>query len=261
MSKIAALVILCAISFPAVAASDFFGQPQRLCSALAADGLRTAGWKSSKTVSNEWSCMTQFTPFGTAGSNGMENNISFYVNGTDPSRANDIRIKVNINNAKERTLAFSRLNSATKSLFKAISQPIPPDLSKAISQQKPIWISTSFGTVGLILKPGHQLDSFKVVLTVNSSPLKKQARNDSIQDLALCKTAIAKTSGYSASLLSGNGEPVQKSGYKSFLLKGQGKDLFFCEVYSDGHYKIKATLDDDSSFQYIAEGSFKTSTQ
>ena len=69
----------------------------------------------------EWLCMTSLVPFGSTGSNGTKNNIAFYVTGTKVSRANDIRIKINLNNASERTQAFSRLKAATKSLFKAIS--------------------------------------------------------------------------------------------------------------------------------------------
>ncbi|SFF28910.1 DUF6030 family protein [Nitrosomonas sp. Nm166] len=174
MSKIVVLVILYAISSHVAAADDFFGQPQRLCSALVSEGLRTEGWKPNKAVPGEWSCTTTLIPFGTAGSNGMENNIAFYVHGTNPSQANNIRLKININNAKERTQAFSRLNSAAVSLFKAMAKPIPPELVNAISQQKPIGINTSFGKIGLTLKPDHQIDSFKVILTITHSSLSKK---------------------------------------------------------------------------------------
>ena len=169
MGKIVVFIVLCVISFHSAAGNDLFGQPQRLCSALASEELRAkGGWKPNKAIPGEWSCITTFIPFGTAGANGMENNIAFYVHGTNPSRANDIRIKVNVNNARERTQAFSRLNSAAKTLFKAISQPIPPELSKAISQQKPILINTSFGKIELMLKPG-EIDSFKIVLVITDS--------------------------------------------------------------------------------------------
>ncbi len=182
MSKIVALILLYAISFHVAAANDFFGHPQRLCSALVSEGLRTQGWKPNKSVPGAWSCTTTLIPFGTAGSNGMENNIAFYVHGTNPSQANDIRLKININNAKERTQAFSRLNSAAVSLFKAMAKPIPSELVNAISQQKPVSLNTSFGKVELILKPGHEIDSLKVVLTISSLP-KKQTRNNSLENL------------------------------------------------------------------------------
>jgi hypothetical protein len=245
-----------AISFQVSAADDFFGQPQRLCSALASEGLRTEGWKPSKGMPGEWLCMTTLIPFGSVGPNGMQNNIAFYGNGTSSNRANDILIKININNPTERARAFSRLDSATRSLFKAISQPIPPELSKAISQQKPMSVSTAFGKAELILEPGR-IDSFKIVLTdARFLSAKEQARNSSAGDFALCKTAVGKAAGYSASHLSGTGDPVQGADHKSFLLKGQGKDLFFCEVYSGGRYKVKAALGGNFPFKYIAEGSF-----
>lgn len=183
MGKIVVLIVLCVISFHATAVNDLFGQPQRLCSALISEELRTKGWKPNKSIPGEWSCMTTFIPFGTAGANGMENNISYYVNGASPSRANDIRIKVNINNAKERIQAFSRLSSAARTLFKAIAQPMPAELSKALVQQKPVSISTSFGKIELALKPG-QMDSLKVILTVTHLlPSREKGRtNTSLQD-------------------------------------------------------------------------------
>lgn len=236
--------------------NDPFEQPQRLCSALASEGLSTEGWKSSRAMPGEWLCMTTLIPFGAAGFNGMENNIAFYVNGTSSSRANDIRIKININNSQERTQAFLRLDSATKTLFRAISHPVPLELSKAMSQQRAISVRTTFGKAELIHEPGR-IDSFKVVLTdAGFLSAKEQTRNSSAGDFGSCKAAVGKAAGYSASLLSGDGEPIQESGYKSFMLKGQGKDLFFCEIYSGGRYKIKAALGGNFPFRYITEGSF-----
>lgn len=175
MKRVIVFIGLWIIVLPALAAADFFNQPQRLCSALVADGLHTSGWKSNKAGPGEWSCMTKFVPFGTAGANGMENNISFYVNGASSSRVKDIRIKVNINNANERNQAFIRLNSAAKLLFKTISQPIPPELSKAIAQQTPVTITSPFGKIELIFKPG-QMDSVKVVLAISPQSLSSKKR-------------------------------------------------------------------------------------
>ena len=50
--------------------------------------------------------------------------------------------------------------------------------------------------------------------------------------------------------------PIQEAGYKSYMIEGRGKDLFFCEVYSGGRYKIKAELNGNYPFKYIAEGNF-----
>jgi hypothetical protein len=245
-----------AISLHAGAAKDPFEQPQQLCLALASEELRTEGWKPSKTMPGEWLCMTPFTSFGTVGSNGMENNIAFYVNGTRSNRANDIRIKININNPKERTQAFLRLNSAINTLFKAISQPVPSELTKAISQRKPVSVNTSFGKVELIFEPGR-IDSFKVVLSdALFLSAKEQIRNSFAGDFVQCKNVVGKVVGYSASFLSGDGEPVQEPDYKSFMLKGQDKDLFFCEIYSGGRYKVKAAIGGNFPFKYVAEGSF-----
>jgi Family of unknown function (DUF6030) len=256
MRSITVMFVIFASAFSVHAAGEFFGQPQKLCSALASEGLSTEGWKASRGTPGEWLCMTPLTPFGSVGTNGLENNIAFYVNGTNSSRANDIRIKININNPAERKAAFTRLEKATKALFKAIGEPMPAELAKALSQQKPVSLDASYGRAELVLEPGR-IDSFKVVLTdAKHLAAKEQARSSSTGDFEACKAVVAKAVGYSASLLSGDGEPTQEAGYKSFMLKGRGKDLFFCEVHPGRHYKVKAALNGNFPFKYIAEGSF-----
>jgi hypothetical protein len=81
-------------------------------------------------------------------------------------------------------------------------------------------------------------------------------RKSSSGNFNACKIVVSKAAGYSESLISGDGEPVQETGYKSFMLKGRGKDLFFCEVHPGGRYKVKAALNGSFPFKYIAEGKF-----
>ena len=49
MGKIVVFIVLCVISFHSAAGNDLFGQPQRLCSALASEELRAkGGWKPKR---------------------------------------------------------------------------------------------------------------------------------------------------------------------------------------------------------------------
>ena len=256
MGRLTFLASLLLMTCAASQASEFFGQPQQLCRSLRSEGLATEGWKKSRAMPNEWFCMTTLVPFGAVGSNGMTNNIAFYVNGTSPNRADDVRIKININNPSQKSNAFNRLSSATDALFAAIGGGVPAELSKALDSQQPTAFGTDFGRVELILEPGR-IDSYKVVLTDARFIAKKDGlRSASASDFDKCKEVVAKKVGYAASSLSGDGDPVQESGYKSFMLKGMNRDLFFCEVHSGGRYKIKAALRGNFPFRYIDEGTF-----
>ncbi len=249
----AACLAIAVVSTP-VFASDFFANPSGACGALENVGVSTGGWKSSKSFPGEWVCLSQLVSFGHTAPNGMENNIALYINGTSRSRADDIRIKINVNNASERAVAFSRLSAAVREFFEFASTPMPAELVKALKAQRPGSWSTEWGQAELILEPGR-IESFKVVLTDQKYLQKQQkSRSASVGDFDRCKQVVAKSVGYSASLLTGDGDPVQESGYKSFMLKGRGKDLFFCEVHSGGRYKIKAALNGKFPFKYIAEG-------
>lgn len=243
------------LSVNADTTGEFFSQPQKLCSALASEGLSTGGWKASTGEENTWLCMTQLLPFGAVSANGSKNNIAFYVNGENSARAYDIRIKININNPKDKKSAFTHLSKMTNTLFKTVGEPVPEELDMALSKQQPTSLNVSYGRVELILEPGR-IESYKVVLTdAKYSAGKEKSRIQSTGDFEACRAVVAKAAGYSESFLSGDGEPIQESGYISFMLKGKGNDLFFCEVSLNRHYKIKAALNGKKfPLKYIAEG-------
>lgn len=104
---------------------------------------------------------------------------------------------------------------------------------------------------------GPKIDERLLVLTSKATlAAQEQLRNNSAGEFNACKAVVSKAVGYPVSQLSGDGEPIQESGYKSYMIKGRGRDLFFCEVYSRGHYKIKAALNGKYPFKYITEGKF-----
>ena len=200
--------------------------------------------------------MTTLVPFGSPGGNGLPNNIAYYVNGTSRDRADDVRLKLNVNNPKERAQAHWRLEVATATLFKAISQPVPAELRAALTALKPASVSASLGKVELIEEPGR-IESFKVVLTARATlQVSESLRAAAAGDFDKCKMAVSRAAGYDASTLTGDGKPTQETGYKSFLLNGRGRDMFFCEVHGGSRYKVKAALNGAFPFRYIAEGSF-----
>lgn len=104
---------------------------------------------------------------------------------------------------------------------------------------------------------GPKIDERLLVLTPKTIlTAQAQLRNSSTEEFNACKAEVSKAVRYPVSQLSGDGEPIQESGYKSYMIKGRGKDLFFCEVYSGSRYKIKAALNGKYPFKYIAEGKF-----
>lgn len=256
MRTIIAILVTVAVICSPARANDAFSSPSALCSALSSEGLATDGWKASKASPGEWMCMTILVPFGSPGGSGMPNNIAYYVNGTSRDRASDLRIKLNVNNPKERAQAHWRLEVATATLFNAISQPVPAELRAALTSLKPTSVSTGFGKVELIEEPGR-IESFKVVLTARASlQASESVRAAAVGDFDKCKAAVSRAAGYDASILTGDGKPTQETGYRSFMLNGRGRDMFFCEVHGGGRYKVKAAMNGAFPFRYIADGSF-----
>ena len=148
-----------------------------------------------------------------------------------------------------------------QSFVKAFAKLYSPNMEKKLTS---IFFSNSNMTlevgdyqIAYTYSRGPKIDERLLVLTPKSVlALKEQASKSFANDFNPCKTAVSKAVGYPESLLSGDGEPIQEDGYKSFMIKGRGKDLFFCEVHSGGRYKVKAALNGKFPFKYIAEGKF-----
>lgn len=117
-------------------------------------------------------------------------------------------------------------------------------------------MTASFGQAALELQPGL-IDSYVVVLKEANFVAANRARvKAATSEFALCKKAVGNAVGYAEAAITGDGAPVMEPNYKSFMLKGQGKDLFFCQVHAGGKYKIQAAINGVFPFKYIAEGSF-----
>jgi hypothetical protein len=148
-----------------------------------------------------------------------------------------------------------------QAFVKAFAKLYAPDMEKKLTS---IFFSNSNTTVAVgdyqiayTYSRGPLIDERLFVLSPKTVlAAKEQIRKSSANDFNACKAAVAKAVGYPESLLSGDGEPIQETGYKSFMLRGRGKDLFFCEVHSGGRYKVSAAMNGNFPFKYIAEGKF-----
>lgn len=87
-----------------------------------------------------------------------------------------------------------------------------------------------------------------------AAPTATTARGPAVDEAAACRARVSEAAGYPANLVFVDADPVQETGYKSFMARGRGKDRFFCEVHPDNRYRVKAALDGNFPFKYIAEG-------
>lgn len=151
--------------------------------------------------------------------------------------------------------------NVAEAYVQAFSRLYAPKIEKKLTS---IFFSNSDATmevgdyrIAYTYSRGPKIDERLLVLTPKATLAdQEQLRNSSAGEFNACKAAVSKAVGYPVSQLSGDGEPIQESGYKSYMIKGRGRDLFFCEVYSGGHYKIQAAINGKYPFNYIAEGKF-----
>ncbi len=250
------ILALAALLVTGEARADLFDQPAKLCNALASVGLPTSGWRASRVSVGEFTCFSDLSEFGPPGRSSLPSNIAYYVSGSRSQRADEIVVKINVNNPSTQGEAVERLVGATERLFKMRGEAMPAGLGTAIRNLRARSLDTSFGKAELIHEPGR-IDSYKVVLTDRRFLQEEQrARQGAHGDFERCIGKVAQVAGYGASQLSGKGDPIEESGYVSFLINGRGKDIFFCEVHPGNKYRVRGALAGKFPFKLLGEGSF-----
>lgn len=232
-----------------------FSTPRQLCAALEAHGLPTRSWKSDGI---DWSCSSDYRSVGPSAAT-IPTNISFYVIGDSPTTAHTAKLVLNVNNPVTRDEGLRQLDELATALMQATVFEAPPTLAEFISNGEPVEIDSDDERYAVEWER-TKIDTYRLIVS-DLAALEDRAASKavSVQNAAglfeSCKDAIARDLGnYSRSALQGDGEPIQEPGYQSFMLEGRDGDLFFCEVYPDGTYKIKAAFARQFPFKYVASG-------
>jgi len=190
----------------------------------------------------------------------MATNLAYYVVGDAPARAHTAKLVLNVNDPATKAEGLRRLGSAARSLADAAGLPLPPEISEALGRGKPLRVAAG-GAAYVVERERTRIETFNFLLLDSAAAMAKerdraQAVRSSAETFAACKSAIARDLSYPSSALSGDGEPIQEAGYQSFMVSGRHRDVFFCEAYPDGTYKIKAAFAGQYPFKYVASGSF-----
>lgn len=236
--------------------NDPFAAPQALCDVLDASGLRTRGWKSNGI---DWSCSSPYREIGAASTTSLATNLAYYVVGDSPARAHTAKLVLNVNDRTTKSEGLPRLVAAAQTLVEAVGLAMPSRISEALVSGSPRHATVS-GVTYAVQREQTSIETLTFALIDSAAAVaKERARKTAIETtaeiFAACKQAISSDLSYPVSSLSGDGEPIQESGYQSFMVKGKNRDLFFCEVYPDRKYKISAAFAAQYPFKDVASGS------
>jgi len=112
-----------------------FDNPSNLCATLSQNGIgELKEWKNPMDMG--WGSLTDYYQFGTQKNGvGMQNNIAYYLEGTETSVSN-LTINLNINNAADKKNALMFLAEVMEKTFSSLKLTIPSDLKKAILTSK-----------------------------------------------------------------------------------------------------------------------------
>lgn len=143
-------------------------------------------------------------------------------------------------------------------MVKALASLYVPDLERKLVAAFFADINAAFEsedfTVVYTYRRGPKIDERLLVLTPKYTIAKTEHIISSAKSyFESCKKQVASFIGYRQ--LTGDGEPVKETGYVSFMLEGGNRDIFFCEVYPNRTFKIKAALGGQFPFKYVAQGS------
>lgn len=238
---------------PLPATPPDLSDPQRLCRVLEKSGLGTRSWRADELGAH---CSSDYQDIGPTGPSGLATNLAYYVEGPNLRQGEVAKLVLNINNTATRSDGLRRLADTADTLFDATAFSKPAGLRKTILAGRSLK-RASGSVIVQVKKETSRISTYKVEIEDAAAVERRRILAEGATGLfRRCKSAIKKDLSYTSSL-SGDGEPIEETGYTSFMVEGRGKDLFFCEVYPDGSYKIKAAFDGNYPFKYVSSGNFE----
>lgn len=225
-------------------------EPQQLCRALEGAGLGTRSWRTDELGAH---CASNYLNIGPPGPLGLSTNLAYYVEGPNLQQGEVAKLVLNINNKATRSEGLHQLADAADALFAGTAYSKPNGLREAILSGR-TFERKSGAVIARVKKETSRISTYKVEIEDAEAVERRRILAEGAVGLfRRCKSVIKGDLSYAGSL-SGDGEPIEEAGYSSFMVEGRGKDLFFCEVYPDGSYKIKAAFDGNYPFKYVSSG-------
>lgn len=244
---LSALLMSTLATLPALAFEDFDKESSRISRTF--DCVRESVVPASTTSQGElFSCI-----------GGRSETVKVFINAA-PHSSDVVNMKVMWNEwtkdigdgiGTDRLLAKAWVSEFADMYFPAQKDDILP----AFFSKDPVKLLSDDYEITYEYQKGPAIDQHLIVVTPHAVVKQKSEHVASyVSDFQRCKDLVANTVSYGSDALSGDGDPAKESGYDSFMIKGQGKDIFFCEIHRDGAYKIKAALGGNFPFRYIDEG-------
>lgn len=127
---------------PSIKAFTDVGKTLSLLSDVGIGSMRP--WRSDELG---YMSSTPYYEFGTAGANGLRNNLAFYVESPDPSSVRVVKLMLNINNGNASAAARRKYTSVVTSAMRAFGITVPERLKSALLKGRSFTIETPTATV------------------------------------------------------------------------------------------------------------------
>ncbi|MBD2385550.1 hypothetical protein [Cylindrospermum sp. FACHB-282] len=141
-------------------AQPIFNKPNKVCNALARQGLHSQSWTYDELG---YCCSTQWLDIGSKGPFGLANNIALYAESEIASTVQIIKLVLNINNEASKPIAIHQFNKFTLALFEELSLLIPDRLMPSIHEETPNRFNQDYGIVELKLEI-YRIKTWSVII-------------------------------------------------------------------------------------------------
>jgi hypothetical protein len=112
-------------------------------------------------------------------------------------------------------------------------------------------------TLNYTFEAGPAIDERMFVITLSSRLAEVNAQKSMPEyEYEACRLAIEKQVKYSKSIITGDGKPIQNSGFVSYELSGMKGDLFACDIYANREYRLKAAYGGALPYLPIGGGTY-----
>lgn len=140
---------------------EVFNDIEKTRSILSKNGIGELGiWRSDGI--GGYMSITDYFQFG-GNSNTMKNNLAYYIESSNNSQIERLKIVLNINNKNEKKIALSKFKEITEKTFNSLSIEIPENLIFSIENEKEFQFENQYLNVGLKLDKSN-IDTWKMII-------------------------------------------------------------------------------------------------
>lgn len=141
---------------------QIFNEINKTIAALSQNGIgQLSSWRDD--LAGGYMSITEYYQFGNTPTNGLTNNIAYYLESDNANYIKTLKLALNINTKAEKKAALKKMKETTEATFQSLSLETPKELLEAITKGKDFKVENESYTTTLKLDKS-KIDTWQLTI-------------------------------------------------------------------------------------------------